>query len=317
MAFPSQTEIFNSMYSTTLIKMGRTVIDQTFQQRPLFFWLTKKQRVKSVGGRSIQRQIQIREPNTAKSFGRGATFSQVDPDYITSATYTMRNVGDSLTRFWQDEQDNTGDSAIINLVSENIRITIDGLQKKVQELIWTDSPGAIDILSLPHYISEIPTTGTVAGINRANEVLWRNKIKDAANESAYTTLLNNQLSHKIDIEKFGKVDFLICGQNVFELYSSVAREQKLITNKTMGDAEFENVGWSGIPLMLDVDCQTDRLYSLDSRNIEWAVSPSADFEWTEWKEIPDSLDRVAQLVLRAQLIFTKLSNQGVHFNIAA
>ena len=317
MSFPSTTEIYNSMYTSTLIKMGRKVVDQTFQKKPLFFWLSKKQRVTSVGGRAIQRPIQLREPTTAKSFGRGDSFDQVDPDYLTSATYNMRNVGDSLTRFWQDEEENTGEQAIINLVSQNIGITVRGLQKKVQEMIWADTPGSIDISSLPFYVSEDPTTGNVADINRANEPLWRNQIKNAVDESAYTTLLTNQLSHKIDCNRFGSIDFLICGQGVFELYSAVAREQKLINNKTMGDAEFESVGWSGIPLMLDTDCQSDRLYSLDSNSIEWAVSPTADFKWTDWKMMPNNLDRVAQLVLRAQLIFTQLNSQGVHFNITA
>lgn len=304
------------MYASTLRKMGRKVIDQTFQKRPLFFWLYKTNKVTEAGGRSIQRQVQLREPNTAKAFGRGATFSQVDPDYLTVANYVMRNVGDSLTRFWEDEQVNTGDAAVLNLVTTNIQATVNGLEKKVQAMVWADSPGTIDISSVPHYVSTTTSTGTVAGINKAGETLWRNQAKTASG-SAYTYLLDDELSFELDLAKYGKTDYLICAKDVFALYWGIAREQKYITNKSMGDAEFANVGWSGKPLTLDHDCTSGRLYALDTSAWEFAVSPTADFKWTKWKDIPNSLDLTAQLVLRAQLMCTKLIANGVHSGIAA
>lgn len=316
MAFPSVTEYYNSMYSSTLRKMGRKVIDQTFQKRPLFYWLYKKNKVTEAGGRSIQRQVQLREPSTAKAFGRGATFSQVDPDYIATANYVMRNVGDSLTRFWEDEQVNTGDSQIINLVTTNIKATVNGLEKKVQAMVWADTPGSIDISSVPHYVSTTPTTGTVAGIARSGETLWRNTSKTATG-SAYTYLLDDEMDMELDIEKYGTVDYLVCAKDVFLLYNAIAREQKFITDKSMGDAEFKNVGWSGKPLTLDHDCADGRLYALNTDSWEFAVSPSADFKWTKWKDIPNSLDLTAQLVLRAQLINTRPLANGVHGSIAA
>ena len=316
MAFPSVTEYYNSMYASTLRKMGRKVIDQTFQKRPLFYWLYKKNRVTEAGGRSIQRTVMLREPSSAKAFGRGATFADVDPDYLTVANYVMRNVGDSLTRFWEDEQVNTGDSQIVNLVTTNIKATVSGLEKKVQAMLWADTPGSIDISSVPHYVSTTPTTGTVAGIARTAETLWRNTAKTATG-SAYTYLLDDELDMELDIAKYGKVDYLICDKTVFEFYNAVAREQKYITDKSMGDAEFANLGWSGKPLTLDHDCTTGRLYALDSSTWEFAVSPSANFKWTKWKERPNGLDLTAQLVLRAQLINTKPLANGVHSSIAA
>jgi len=304
------------MYSSTLRKMGRTVIDPTFQKRPLFFWLKRKNRVSEVGGRSINRPVQLVEPDTAKSFGRGATFDEVDPDYISQAVYYMKNVGDSLTRFWTDEQENTGQSAIINLVKKNIQITVKGLEKKVQAMLWATTPVGLDLSGLPYYIASSPSTGTIAGINRANYPLWRNQQKTSTG-SYYTYLLDDMLDLKLDCEKYGSVDYVITDKGSYEAYNAVAREQKWITDKKMGDAEFANVGWSGTPITLDHDCTSGAMYMLDSSAVEWAVSPSADFKWTKWKEKPNGLDRTAQLVLRAQLIVDNPGTCGVLTTIAA
>ena len=318
MAFPTLTETFDSMYASTWQSMGKKVIDQMFYKMPLLFWLTKNQRTTMSGSRWIGRQVRLRKNTAAASFGRGGTFSEVDLDTMTVAKYDWKNVGIPLTRYWQDEQENAGKFSMINLVRENTETTVNSLKEEIQGQLWSASPGAQDLSSILTYVPDAPTTGTVAGINSANETAWRNQYKDSnADGSAYTYLLKQMRDLAILSEKWGTIDYIIAGSDAFSIYDDVALEQKQIVNKKMGDAEFTNISWKGIPLVLDYDCPADAMYMLDSRYWEFVTSPTAYFTWTKWKEIPNALDKTAQLVVRGQTVCTKRLPQAVLFDIAA
>ncbi len=319
MAFPTLEETFDSFYAAARQHMGRTVRDTQFYKMPVLFWFEKTQRTTETGGRWIGRPIQLRKNTAAQSFGRGATFSNVDLDAITTARYIVRNVGIPLTRYWEDEQIVRGPAEIFNLTKKNTLNSYNSLRQEVNGQIWATTPAAGDLSSIPHYVPDNPTTGTVAGINRAEEEDWRSQYKDSnADGSAYTYLLK-QMRELVDthLNKWGKVNYIIAGTTAYSIYDSVALDQKMITDRRMGDAEFANIGWRGMPLVLDYDCPVDAMYFLDSEHWEWAVHPSWNYTWTKWKDIPNAMDKVAQCVIRGQLINENPKADGVLFDIAA
>lgn len=318
MGFPTLEETFDTMYSTTWPKVGTKVIDQMFYKMPLMYWFTKTLRKSSEGGRWIGRQIRLRTNTAGKSFGRGATFDQVDLDAVTMTRFLMRNVGIPLTRYWEDEQINAGKAAIVKIVQENMENTVSSFKQLLQDLFWATTPGSTDPLSLPYYVREDPTSATtIAGIDQSAEADWRNQYQDCSGNSFYTHGLKFMRDIAMLAEKWGTTKYIICGKDAFSIYDDVALEQKRITDSKMGDAEFTNTGWKGIPLVLDYDAPDDSLYGLDSSAFELNISPNAYFKWTKWKEIPNALDKVAQLVARMQLICTKRKSQWVLFNISA
>ena len=330
MAFPSLTEQFDTMYSTTLQSMGRKAQDTQYRNTPLLYWLEKQQRVTVEGSRWIGRQIRLRKNTGAQSFGRNATFAQVDLNAVTTAKYDWKNVGIPLTRYWEDEMQNSGQFEMINLVKENSENTTKALREKIQELLVAATPGAADLYSLPYFVSETGSTGTVAGINRANEADWRNQYKDADTGTTSdaiispTTEAGSWYSFGPDImrnmaivaNQWGKIDYIICGAVAFSLTDATILEKYIINDRMMGDAEFQHISWMGIPLVLDTYLAADNMFMLDSSSWEWVTHPGAYMQWTKWKEIPDSLNKVAQCVTRAQLVQTNPKANLVIFDIA-
>ena len=318
MAFPTLTETFNTLYAAAFQRMGKTVTDTQYSKMPLLYWLDKNRRVSEAGGRWIGRPIQIRKNTAAASFGRGATFSQVDLDAITVAKYDVKNVGIPLTRYWEDEQIVRGESEIFSQVEANVSNSYDALREAVQTQLWAVTPGSKDLWSLLYYLADAPTTGTVAGINRANESDWRNQYKDSDADGSANTYLLQQMRELVDtyVNRWGNVDYIMCGTTAYSIYDDVALGQKEIQDKRMGDAEFANLGWRGIPLVLDHFCPVDAMYFISSKTFEWAVHPNWHFTWNGWKDIPDQMDRTQQCVIRGQLLCTNPKANGVLFDIA-
>lgn len=323
MAFGTETRTYNTMYVSTLQSQGRKVVDLVFYDHPLLFWLEKAQRSGSEdgGGDTILRPVTLRKNTAAQNFGRGATFDQVDLDLATMARYKWGQVGIPLTRYWQDEHENKGRERVINLVAYNIEETVKALRDKLSaDIASTASPGNMELYPIPgYYVPDSPITGTVANINRANEADWRTQYTDSDAEGGAHTYLLDQMFKMISItiKDWGNTDYILAGSTAFPFYNDISLEQKEIVNKKMGDAAFAYLAYQGIPLVYDKDMPADAMYFLDSSSIEWVRDPDAYFTWTDWKELPNGLDKVAQLVVRCQLLFTKMKNQGVIFDIAA
>ena len=49
---------------------------------------------------------------------------------------------------------------------------------------------------------------------------------------------------------------------------------------------------------------------LNERYLQLAINSHADFTMTDWKPIPDQLDRVAQVVLKGNLTVSNARMQG-------
>lgn len=316
MADPSATFIYNSMYSAAGHKDVKGVIDQTSKKYPLLYWLKQTRKINERGGYSVRRRIQIRDIDTAQTFGRGASFAENDPDCFTMAEYNYQNIGDSLTRYWLDEQIATGKEQMIDLVKENTRIVEKNVEKKLSAQFWATTPGASDFNGVPYFVSATPSTGTAGGISRSTETWWRNQQKTATG-SAYTYLLDDTMNLFNTLSQYEKPDFAMAGQTVFELFNAVTREQKFITDKRMGDAEFANIAWNSMPIMLDMDAPSGSLYLMNSDYLDLHIDPKVSFKWTDWKSIPNKLDLMGQYIVRGQLMCWKLICQGVLTGIAA
>ncbi len=180
--------------------------------------------------------------------------------------------------------------------------------------MWAVTPAATDFLSLPHYVSATPTTGTVAAIVRDTYAQFRNQQKTATG-SAYTYLLDDALDLQISCNKYASVDYTICGTTVYELLNTVTREQKYIIDAKMGDAMFPKIAWNGLTVALDTDAIAGYWYFLTSDT--WSFNIAYGPEWTEWKKVPNSLDLEGQLVMRGQVKCENPIQNGVLTSIAA
>jgi len=122
----------------------------------------------------------------------------------------------------------------------------------------------------------------------------------------------------VTIGQWGGVDYIIMGTTAYSFYNDVTMDQKIITDKRMGDAQFSYLGWKGIPVVCDYDIAATSVYMLDSDTWEYVTDKRAYFRWTNWKEIPNQADdKVAQLLMRAQLVNTKPRANGVLHSLAA
>lgn len=307
MAAPaSRTEQFDTLYSTTWNSMRNVAVDQIFTATPFWYWLYSRDRIRrEEGGRWLGIQLLYGKNTTVKTIGRGGTISIQKPDNITTALYNWKTLAGSLVRYYEDEEMNRGRNQIINWVKSDIRTLELSVVDHLETMLLGDGTGngGLDFDGLGNLVS-VNAGDTVAGINSGTSLWWDNKRRlyvggngiVAEMRTAYNTgsIGNDHPS------------FLFTTQTVHEMYEgtlvNILRVDQ--TPPGLGDMGFEVLRFkgAGVTFSNHASMPSGYMYMLNERYMELVISTGSDFTMTAWKQIPNQLDRVAQIVFRANAV---------------
>jgi hypothetical protein len=323
MAYPTRTETLDDLYTAVYNNRRSGVEDQIFNATPTYFLLKKKGGIKfdGTGGRYLEQNLSYAKNETVTSLDKGDTISISDTKFLTVAQFVWKFVAGSMVRYYVDDAKNKSKQAVLNLANAKV----DNLQRsmidKFETFMFGDGTGnsSKDPDGLGNLVSATPTSGTVGNINAATFSWWRNEQKTATGAASVylltdmRTLFNNcSKGQASDIP-----DAIVTDQTSYELYEDEVMEQKQIVNKDMADAMFDSVTFKGKPVIWSDQCTSGYMYFINYKYINLIVDPDINLTMTEWKNIPNQLDRVAQIVWKGNLVTSRRASLGVLTSISA
>ena len=326
LSYPNITQKLDDIYTTTWRLQRKVAIDQILTKNALWFWLTKKNKVRhEEGGKFLVVPLKYGRNTTFKMMSLGGTISLVRDEKLTDAVYDWKYGAVSVVQYWVETLKNRGRAKIIDIMKTEMEAAKDEMAINFEEQLFGDGTGSggKDIEGLDNLVADAATgsRGTVAGIPSGTKKWWENQAIDMSGEPASAwldkrtrTMLNNCSYGQGQEEP----DLLVTGQTVFEYVEDNTLEEHYITNKTLGDAQFENIQFKGRPLVWSGKCPAGLLYTLNTKYLELIIDPAANFTMTDWKTIPNQVnDRAAQIAVALNFICTNRNRQGVIYNIAA
>ena len=337
----SFTETLDNLYTTTWYERKKELVDQIFNGSPFWMWLKQNGGLeKVVGGRFLTESVRYAASDKVQFIDKGSAVGLSDQEFLTIVHDSWRYLVDVIVRFGVDDQQNRGKNEIINLMKAKTDNSRDSLSDKMESTLAGAAGidpvgGHQEFNGLLDLVADDPTTGSLHNTSRVTNTWWRNqKIdmdSDAPFNASFDTVgvaaMNNLLNRCSRNLRQDTPNIGVCGQGVWEAYWDETLEQKRISNKTMGDAGFQNVEFRGIPLVWSPQiAPTDgngisatnkgRLYWLNTRFLKFKYDPMVFFDMTDWKAIPEQVnDRVAQIVTAGNLMTSRARVHGVLFNI--
>jgi len=318
----SFVEQMDTLYTTTWQLRRKEIVDQIFNATPFWYYMTKqgKRRTES-GGRWIEIPLQYAKNETVRYFGKGDTIDINDTQPLTVARWDWKYIAGSIVRYFVDDQRNRGQAAAINMMNaklDNLKGSmIDVLETSLFHDGTADTGKEID--GLGNIVANLPTTGTVGGIDRATYTWWRNNYQSLTGLSAavnlrkyMSTMFNNCGQQGEGVTRFPTI--LVTSQTVYEYYESETLEIARINigDKNLADLGFGDLAYKGRPLTWSPALIAASMYFLNTNFIEWVADPIANFDMTDWKPIVDQPnDRVAQIVTVGDLLCSNCKRQGV------
>lgn len=323
MAF-TRTTTLDMLYTNTWWERRKKVEDVIFKKVACLYLMTKKNNmVPQSGGSMIECPVEYDTNPTVTAVGRGGQIDLSDVDIDTVAKYDWAYLAGNVTRYWTDEQKNKGKYAIRNMVTRKLDNLEKSMRKHLETRLFTAQSGN-EIMSIVDYIPNDPTASvSVGGLNGSTSSWWRNQYKDDSARPAATYLTddmenmwNTILNNTQDAE--ATPDAIVTTQTIYEIYGQMGFEltQARIDDLKLVDLGVGNLAFKGKPIIWSNQCPSGKLFFLNFDVLNLTYDPAAWFDMTNWKDIPDQLDRVAQILAALQLTCSNRQPLGVIFGLA-
>jgi len=318
----------DNLTTSTWYDVRKQLFGDIFQVTPLLDKMIEKGRVKErvPDGSHFEIPIQYGKlSQNQKWFGRGDTFGEKEAEFMTRLEYGVKNLGDSIVRYWDDERKNRGPAQILNYIETVIENHKSCLAETLSDALWdTSGSNPLAITSLPTLISTTPLVGTVGGIDRSKNPYLRNQVKNFTGLTIDANLIDEMETMWNDCSKWKtkgrKVpDVIITTQAIYERYAKLAR--------ALGTYEFNNNSrrvdlgsgecmFKGAEMFWDPSCPEGTMYFLNTDTLEFPYDPQYYMQMTEWKSKHNGIDRYAQIVTVCNLVANNFLKNGVIYNIS-
>ena len=311
---PTLTETLDTLYTTTWQSSKKQVTDNIFTATPFYYEMYKSENLeREDGGRFIEEPLMYATNGTVGWFGPGGTISIADVDPLTMSVWNWRNVAGSLVRLWTDDMANSGINKridIMNAKMENLKLSlIDGLETQ----LFTAQSG-LTMSGLPDIVEDTAKasqTKSPGGLSKSTYAWWRNQ--RAASSGSFATYGETDMMTMFNNCSVGNdhPSLILTTQTVFQYFEAEASDRQWIMNKDEAKLGFRSFAYKGANIYYSPQCPTGLMYFLNLKYLKLKIDKKADFDMTEWKNIPNQLDRVAQVVCRLELVCRNCRMQGV------
>jgi hypothetical protein len=318
MAATSTTETWDAAWTLTMRAERKELTDNIFDEYPTLAWFRQSNRVQlDSGGKEIKENL-LYGQNTAEWFDGYDTLNTDAVDGITAVYYPRRYIAVPITIAMTEEKENQAPHQVKSLLSSKTMQSMSTIRDTINAAMFSAAAGK-SMLGFQDIIADSPTTGTVGGINRANESWWRNQTQsigdfDAASAPSYTGLKSLQTLYNNSSEGNIQPDGIAMTLTTYGEYQNIlsgtgyARIEQTM-GKGVGTAN--KIMFNNAPVWYDRDCPSGKLYCFNSKFIKLAIERSLNFAKTPFKEPANQLAKVAFIVVGIQLCTNNPRRLGV------
>lgn len=275
MASPNISELL----TTTIESRGRALADNITNNNALLMRLKEKGNVKPVsGGSTIRQELEYAENSTFLYYSGYETLNISPSDVMTAAEFSFKQAAVAVTISGLEQLQNSGKEAIIDLLESRVRNAERTMTNNIATGCYGDGTGsggkAIGGLQL--IVADDPSTGSVAGINRATWSFWQNIKFDATTDgSAAATAANiqsymNRVYVQI-VRGTDRPDLIVADNAYWRLYLESLQSIQRITSDKMAQAGFMSLKYMDADVILDGDsgCPANHMYFLNTNYLHF------------------------------------------------
>ncbi len=309
------SQTMDSLYATTWNSVKKQVTDTIFEATPFFYEMYKAENIeREDGGSFIEEPLMYGTNETVDWFGTAGTIDISNTDPLTTTIWQWRNLAGSVVRLWVDDMANSGMHKKVDLMNakiENLRLS---LINKLETALFTAQTG-MAMTGLPDIV-EANVSGsqskTPGGRSKSSYDWWENQYFASTGSFASYGVSDMRTMYNNCSIGNDHPDLILTTQAVFEYYEAEADglQRFPATTEELGMG-FQRFKFKGANMYFSPQCPTGYMYFLNMKYLKLKIDSKADFDMTEWKVIPNQLDRVAQIVTRLELVCRNCRMQGL------
>lgn len=308
---PPITEIITS----TIQSRTRQLADNVANSNALLAKLSAKGRIKTIsGGDVIYQELEYAENATFGYYTGYDTLTTTPSTVLSAAEYPWKQAAVVVSASGLEVNvQNTGKERMLNLLEARINNAFKTMANQIAVGIYGTGAG-LTITGLQLQVATDPTTGTVAGIDRATDAWWRNQTLGptttitASNIQGYMRQLWLNCTRGPDVP-----DLIPADANFYEYFWESLSDIQRISREDQGKAGWQNLLFLNAEVIYDGDSgiTADTMYFLNTDYFFWR--PHKDVNMVaDTKRIAYNQDAfVVPILFAGNLTMSNASLQGV------
>jgi hypothetical protein len=276
MASPNLSEII----TTTLRNRTGKLADNVTDNNAILYRLKQRGRTKPAsGGRTLVQELAYQENSTFMWYSGYDPLDISATDVMSAAEFDWKQAAVAVTISGLEQLQNAGKEKILDLMESRIDVAEKTMMNKISLGVYADGTGngGKEIGGLQHLVADLPTSGTVGGINRANFSFWQNQYRDSSDNSvtlAYDTIQSEMgIMYTRLVRGTDRPDLIVTDNTTWLAYLKSLQAIQRITNDKMAQAGFTNLKYMDADVVLDGgqggNCPADHMYFLNSDYIHY------------------------------------------------
>jgi len=308
MAFANGTN-YDALLSTTLANYRDKLTDNVFTARPLTYWLSSRDRIRTeTGGTKLVEQLIYGKNTTVGSYAGYDTISLAPQEGVTAAEYDWKQYAASIVISGIEEAKNNGEHAIINLLESKIMQAEESLREGFNVMFFGDGTGnsGKNWNGLGNIVEANVALGGIDPSISGNEY-WKS-YED--NTAGALTLAQMATAYNTTSVGNDHPDVILTTQGLYEKYESLLQLQLRYTDTKTADAGFQNLLFKGAPIMYDVHAPAGTMFFLNSKYLKLVGHTDKWFTQTEFVRPENQDARMALIMCYGNLVCSNRAKQG-------
>jgi hypothetical protein len=318
---------FDDVVTTTLRNRSGKAVDNATSTTVGLDRARRKGKIKRLtGGRTIVRELEVGLNTGAGWYSGYDTLSTAPFQPFTAAEYDWKQAYSPCVWSGREKRMNMGESQVIALITGRIKNSEKSLYEVVAEGYYSDGTGAggKQLGGLNLGVAASPSTGTVGGINRADNEFWRNQTETvdfdtainflSANPSAFLLAMNTLAIECV--RGTDRPDLWIFDAIGYNRYLTSLQPMQQITSTEMAGHGFTALKYFGAGQSSDVAldngyCPSKTGFALNTDYCYLEVHEEMDFEPMGGERVPINQDATVRFYgFMGELTFSNLARQG-------
>jgi hypothetical protein len=316
MAIPNSS--YTEIITTTLANYRDRMADNVTAHNPLLLRLKRRGNTDAAsGGTELLENLQYAENSTFQWYSGYETLDVSASDVLTSAQFAWKQANCNVTMSGLEMLKNASEERVFNLIETRIKVAEKTMMNQISDALYYSntenggkSPGG-----LQHLIADLPTSGTVGGIDASAQTWWRNQFYDFSTEAV--TASSTTITHAMNrtylrtLRGSDAVDFIVAGENYFTYYEESLQANQRFTKAEVGDGGFVSYKYKGADVFYDGNCNTNRMYLINTSYLHFRPHSERNFTTDDRKAAVNQDAIVVPLYWAGNLTVSNRSLQGV------
>ena len=280
---------YDQISAITHKKFIPKLYDNIFDSNALTMRLKKKSYEKLDGGTSVMVPLGYAMTTASGWYSGADTLDTTDNDVITAAEYQWKQLFANISIQRSDELKNSGDSQILSLVKNKVKIAEKTMEDKLGTGVYSNATDPKSIIGLRQIVG---TSNTVGGISQTTYSWWQAQL-----DSSTTTLTMAAMQARDNActVNSDSPTVIATTRSLFNSYYALLQPQQRFVDSETAKGGFSSLMFNGKPVIADSYCPSSYMFFLNEDYLHLFAHKDEDMRFEPFQKPINQNVKVAKI----------------------